>query len=82
MSLVWAELGGLLVTALGLLCFLGPMGIMGAALASILGYGMVCVLLLVQARSITGYSVREMLIPSRASMRFGLTIIRRMAWEE
>jgi O-antigen/teichoic acid export membrane protein len=68
-SVLWAELGGLVVTGVALLLLLKPMGIEGAAIASVLGYGAVGILLLVRARVITGSSFAEMLLPKRSELR-------------
>jgi O-antigen/teichoic acid export membrane protein len=63
-AVMWSELGGFVVT-LGLLALLlKPMGIMGAAIASLLGYGTVAFQLLYWARELTGYHLSTMLFPS------------------
>ncbi len=58
-----AELCGVVVTILSLVSLLKPLGIMGAALASLLGYSAVTLLLVVQSRRITGYSTITFLCP-------------------
>jgi O-antigen/teichoic acid export membrane protein len=64
-----AELAGLVVTAIALLAMLRPLGIMGAAIASLLGYSTVNVVLLVNARRYTGMRLRELLIPQRGELK-------------
>ena len=61
-TVMWAEFGGLPVTAVSLVLLLKPLGIMGAALSSLLGYGAVSVLLLVQAKSLTGFSLPSLCV--------------------
>lgn len=63
-SIIWAEFGGLVVTAITLLFLLRPMEIMGAALASVFGYSIVAILLLAQGRQITGYPLTFFLLPT------------------
>jgi O-antigen/teichoic acid export membrane protein len=81
-GIMWSEFGGLAATAVSLLCMLKPMGIMGAAVSSVLGYGTVGALLLVQARRITGYPAAEMLVPSRREMHQGWTRIASLVWRQ
>ncbi len=66
--ILWSELAGLIVTATTLIVLLRRIGIVGAALSSLLGYTSVCILLLTLARSETGYSIREMLLPSSSEI--------------
>jgi O-antigen/teichoic acid export membrane protein len=61
---LWAELGGLVVTATSLLLLLQSLQIMGAALASLLGYGAVTIILVAQARWLTGDSSATILLPT------------------
>lgn len=60
-----AECGGLLVTLLSLLFLLPSLAILGAALASLLGYGAISVLLVTQARRLTGIPASDFLVPTR-----------------
>ena len=64
-----AELAGLAVTAIALLAMLRPLGMMGAAVASLLGYSTVSVALLVNARHYTGMRLREFLVPQRGELK-------------
>ncbi len=80
--IMWAEFGGLAVTAVSLLCLLKPMGIMGAAVSSVLGYGTVGTLLLIQARRVTGYSTAAMLFPTRCEVQEGWMRIRLLVWRQ
>jgi len=61
-AVMWSELGGLAVTLASLAMLLKPMGIMGAAVASLLGYGTVAIQLLYWTRRLTGCSLSEMLL--------------------
>lgn len=80
MAILWAESGGLIVTAVALISMLKPMGIMGAALSSLLGYTSVCILLLIQARSETGSSITAILWPSRSEVRASWARLRQFSW--
>ena len=81
--MMWAELGGLVVTGIALLVLLKPMGIEGAAIASVLGYGTVGILLLVQACALTGYSAGEILLPSWSDLRAEWTRLRfELSWQK
>jgi len=57
-AVMWAEFGGLPVTAISLALLLKPFGIMGAAFSSLFGYSTVTLLLLIQAESLTRYPLR------------------------
>jgi O-antigen/teichoic acid export membrane protein len=63
-----AELGGLGVTLVALLLLLPPLGIMGAAVASVIGYGSVAMFLISQARRLTGQSPVDFLCPTRREL--------------
>ncbi len=76
-----AELGGLVITAFSLVVLLRPMGIVGAAISSFLGYTVVWSILVARIRSITGFSVVEILVPSGAELRDGWMTLRRFGWE-
>jgi O-antigen/teichoic acid export membrane protein len=64
-----AELTGLIVTAGCLALLLRPLGILGAAIASLLGYGTVAGSLLFQARRVTGASTADLLVSSPREIR-------------
>ena len=65
---LWAELAGLAVTAVALLFLLRPFGIMGAALASVVGYTAVLITLVVASRALTQLAPLDMLRPGRAEL--------------
>jgi O-antigen/teichoic acid export membrane protein len=67
-----AELTGLVVTTVTLVATLHPMGIMGAAIASLLGYSTVLGVLLINARRYAGVSLRELLLPQITEIRLTL----------
>jgi O-antigen/teichoic acid export membrane protein len=67
-AVMWSEVGGLMVTFALLGLLLGPMGIMGAAIASLLGYGTVGVQLLYRTRSAINCSISEILVPRPSEM--------------
>ncbi len=69
MPILWAELGGLLITGLALAALLRPLSIVGAAIASLLGYTMVWSILVANIRSATGFSLADILVPSRSEIR-------------
>jgi O-antigen/teichoic acid export membrane protein len=64
-----AELAGLVVTAATLVTTLRPMGIMGAAIASLLGYSTVLGVLLINSRRYAGVALRELLLPKLTEIR-------------
>jgi len=64
-----AELLGLAVTAMSLALLLRPLGIIGAAIASLLGYSTVAVALLASAKQIAGTSIAALLLPRPAEMK-------------
>jgi len=66
---LWAELGGLVVTALALLMLLVPFGIMGAAVASVLGYSAVMCTLAAFTRRLTGCSLTTLFWPSQGDIQ-------------
>jgi len=67
-AVMWSELGGLLVTGAALGLLLKPMGIMGAAVASLLGYGTVAIQLLYWTRQLTGCGFSDLLLPSSSEI--------------
>lgn len=69
MPILWAEFGGLLLTGFALFLLLRPMGIMGAAISSLLGYTTVWLILLSRVRAISGFSVAEILLPNTSNIR-------------
>jgi O-antigen/teichoic acid export membrane protein len=66
---LWAELIGLVATAASLLLLLMPFGIMGAALASLLGYSAVTATLALCIRRLTGCSLSTLFWPSQRDLR-------------
>jgi len=64
-AILWSELAGLVVTIAALALLLRPLGIVGAAIASLLAYAIVCVSLVIQIRSKTGCSATSLLRPRR-----------------
>jgi O-antigen/teichoic acid export membrane protein len=63
-AVMWSEVGGLAVTFALLALLLHPMGIMGAALASLLGHSAVAVQLFYWTHNLIGCSVSSLLFPS------------------
>jgi antigen flippase len=68
-SVLRAEMAGLVVTAIALVATLRPLGIMGASIASLLGYTTVLAVLLIDARRYGGVSMRELLLPGVKEIR-------------
>ena len=64
-----AEFVGLVVTFAALLSLLPRMGIMGAALASMMAYCTVFAVLLLESRSLTGCRLSNLLIPASGEVR-------------
>jgi O-antigen/teichoic acid export membrane protein len=62
--ILWAEGVGLAVTAAVLGFLLGPLGIMGAALASLLGYAATMISLLIQLSRISSISIAMIIWPT------------------
>ena len=60
---LYAELAGMVTTAVSLYVLLRPMGILGASIASFAGYSTVMAALLLQARWLTGQSPAALLLP-------------------
>ena len=69
MDVALSELLGLLVTLITLFLLLRPMGIMGAAIASLLGYSGVLVSLMLMMRRRTGQSIRTIVIPKLSEFK-------------
>jgi len=70
-AVMWAEFGGLVVTAVSLWLMLRPLELMGAALASLFGYSAVAILLVASERSLTGYSLASLLCPTVDEVQTG-----------
>ncbi|PYU01234.1 MAG: hypothetical protein DMG38_04255 [Acidobacteria bacterium] len=68
--ILWSELAGLVTTIAALALLLRPLGIVGAAIASLLAYVAVCVSLVIQVRSKIGCSATNLLRPRRADFLF------------
>lgn len=69
--ILWAELGGLVITGISLLALLRPIGIIGAAISSLLGYTVVWVILMINVSSITALSFTEIVVPRYSEVRSG-----------
>ena len=63
-----AELCGLLITAISLLIFLRPLRIMGAALASLLGYSITTVVMMAKISHATGYPLSSLIWPNKCDI--------------
>lgn len=75
-SVMWAELGGLVVTGIALVCLLRPLGILGAGFASLLGRSAVMILLVVQVSLRTGLKPDFILKPTTDELRLALQQIK------
>jgi O-antigen/teichoic acid export membrane protein len=79
---MWAELFGLAVIGISLALLLGPLEILGAALASLFGYSAVTLFLVVQAQRITRHPATAFLCPTgqeiAVSWRRILTLVGEM----
>lgn len=75
---LWAELAGLAVTVVALLFLLRPFGIVGAAVASVVGYSAVLITLVVASRALTHYTPLALLIPGRAELEQTWRAARRL----
>jgi len=65
---LWAELAGLGVTAVALLLLLGPLQLVGAAIASVLGYGTVTSVLAFFSTRVAHCSAATLFVPTRADL--------------
>ena len=74
-----AELFGLAITGLSLAVMLRPLGILGAAISSLLGYSTVMAALVTSAMRLANTSARELLVPSADEVRTGLRRVGAMA---
>ena len=72
-----AEVGGLVATVVGLWFLLQPLGIIGAAIASVLGYTTVTALLLWQLRRSLGPRSGRYLVPTGADWNTLISVVRR-----
>jgi len=68
-AIFWGETVGLGMTVLSLALLLPHFGIIGAGIASILGYGTTCAVLIIRICGATGFSLAS-LLPRRADLRF------------
>jgi O-antigen/teichoic acid export membrane protein len=73
-----AEGIALVITVVGLLTLLGPLGGMGAAIVSLAAYSSSFVFQLVMARRRTGVPVSGFLVPSRADARWARDLLSRI----
>jgi O-antigen/teichoic acid export membrane protein len=78
-SVMQAEFAGLGITAIALALLLRPMGIIGASVASLLGYSTVCAVLLVQAHWQTGALISELLLPRSREIYLSVMRLRLLA---
>ena len=69
MDVARSEIFGLLVTLVTLGFLLGPIGIVGAAIASLLGYSGVLISLMVMMRRRTGQTIRTIIVPTISELR-------------
>jgi O-antigen/teichoic acid export membrane protein len=74
-----AELFGLAVTGFVLAFTLRPLGILGAAVSSLLGYSAIMAALVASAKRLTGTSAKDLLVPSRSDFKIGLRRVSLMA---
>jgi len=74
-----AELVGLIVTGILLAALLRPLGIIGAAIASLLGYSAVTISMLVAAKQVCNISIAGLIIPRAAEVRRGILRIAQLA---
>jgi O-antigen/teichoic acid export membrane protein len=75
-AVLYAELAGMVTTALSLCFLLRAMGIVGASIASLAGYSTVMIALVLQARWIIGESAATLLLPSSSEMSQRIAQIR------
>ncbi len=80
-TVMWAELGGVAVTGVFMLLFVSPLGITGAALASLLGQTYVGLFLVLQASRVTRESPVALLCPTRRDVSATWIQIRALAKE-
>lgn len=75
-AVLWAEGIGLIVTGVALTLLLRPLGIVGAATASLLAYTGIGISLVVQIRRLTNSSIASILLPTRGDL---ISMSRRLA---
>ena len=80
--ILWAELGGLAITAISLIALLRPIGILGAAISSLLGYFVVWTILVLNVSSITGLSLTEILVPRYSEFRSSWSSLFSVGWND
>lgn len=68
-GVLWAQLGGLAVTLVGLVVLLRPLGIMGAAVASAVGYATIVAVLALYSAHISHKPLRSVVLPTRGDIR-------------
>jgi O-antigen/teichoic acid export membrane protein len=71
-AILHAELAGVVTTVVCLYLLLRPMGIVGASIASMLGYSTVMAVLLVHAWWLTGESPISLLLPNSIEVQLGI----------
>ena len=76
---LYAELAGVVTTVVGLYFLLRPMGIVGASIASLLGYSTVTIALLFQARWLTGEPTAMLLLPNTEEVAAGMKQLSMLA---
>ena len=79
-AVMWAELGGLPVTLVSLALLLKPLGILGAAFSSLLGYSTVSILLVVQAKATTGCSLSTLFIARKTELGALMSQLVAIVW--
>lgn len=75
-SVMQAEFAGLVITVIALALMLRSLGIIGASVASLLGYSTVAAVLLAYARWHTGTSFSDLLIPSSREIRLSVAQVQ------
>jgi O-antigen/teichoic acid export membrane protein len=78
-AVLQAEFGGFIITAIVLAATLRPLGIMGAAIASFLGYTTVCVILVFKTQRISNMSLSTLLRPNMSEVRLAFARLGTMA---
>jgi O-antigen/teichoic acid export membrane protein len=76
-AIFWGETVGVGMTVLALALLLPRFGIIGAGIASILGYGTTCTVLIIRICGATSFSLAS-LLPRRADLRF--LAVRLQGW--
>ncbi|MGO9059419.1 MAG: oligosaccharide flippase family protein [Candidatus Binataceae bacterium] len=75
-TVMYAEICGLIATGISLAVLLRPMRILGAAVASLLGYSTVTVVLLIFAKRKAGIRPTELLVPDSREISAGIRRVR------